>query len=201
MRTEANRLFDEFNRRYWRGRLPTYRVIRRAVILGRCLGLCSNDSRTILLRRELQGELLRLVLLHEMCHIGTGSGHDHGPRFVRKLCRLARLGEPNLLKDIERYDGTAVNRTIAKLAAAGKLASDIPFRSAVSDDIEAVASALPFLRTWSKVRGWLADKYHLSPSQFDRAAPWAEREWRRVSGEYRSIRHDNKRFRAVEKGG
>ena len=30
MRTEASRLFDEFNRRYWRGRLPRFRVIRQA---------------------------------------------------------------------------------------------------------------------------------------------------------------------------
>ena len=64
-RSEASRLFDELNRRYWRGRLPRYRVIRRA-LLPRFLGTCSDKTQTILVDSSLAGEMLRLTLLHEM---------------------------------------------------------------------------------------------------------------------------------------
>ena len=67
-------MFDDLNRRYWRGRLPRYHVIRRAALKGGRLGVCRDEIRTILLRADLQGEELRLTLLHEMCHIGTGKG-------------------------------------------------------------------------------------------------------------------------------
>jgi hypothetical protein len=81
MNTLANRLFDELNRKYWRGRLPRYRVIERASLRANCLGQCDNARRTILLAPHPSPEALRLTLLHEMCHIGTGPGYDHGPRF------------------------------------------------------------------------------------------------------------------------
>ena len=90
---EAQRLFDELNKRYWRGRLPRYRVIRRAALGDRAMGLCNNKTRTILLLQSLDGEKLRLTLLHEMCHIGKASEYPHGPQFLKKLHRLARLGE------------------------------------------------------------------------------------------------------------
>jgi hypothetical protein len=108
---QPSALFDELNKRYWRGRLPKYRVIRRAVLRGDVLGQCDNRRRTILLRSDVTEEQLRLTLLHEMCHIGTGRGYDHGPSFLRKLHRLVRLGETGLLaEDIEHYDGTEVER-------------------------------------------------------------------------------------------
>src|SRR5207245_227092 len=72
-RSEASHLFDELNRRYWSGRLPWYRVIRRA-LPPRFLGTCPDETRTILVDSSLAGETLRLTLLHEMCHIGTGRG-------------------------------------------------------------------------------------------------------------------------------
>jgi len=58
-------------------------------------------------RADLEGEELRLTMLHEMCHIGSGAGWVHGPLFRRKVRRLVRLGVPGLVEDIERYDGTA----------------------------------------------------------------------------------------------
>lgn len=59
-------------------------------------GECRDSTRTISLRRDLAGDALRLTLLHEMCHIGQGDGSAHGPRFLRKLHRLVRLGESKL---------------------------------------------------------------------------------------------------------
>ncbi len=197
MRTEANRVFDEFNRRYWRGRLPKYRVIRRAQVLGRALGRCYNLTQTILLRKDLSDEDVRLTLLHEMCHIGPDvRGDVHGPRFRRKLHRLVRLGEPKMLEDIERYDGTATEREIARLKAEGKLGGpEIPWRSDVWSHLDAFALERPFLR-WATVRRVLAGEYRMTPAHFQRRAPWAEREWRQLSGDYRAIRRGDKAFRA-----
>ncbi len=186
-KTEVSQMFDEFNRKYWRGRLSRYRVIRRATLSDNDLGQCRNKTRTILLRRDLDGELLRQTLLHEMCHIGPDSGYDHGPRFLRKLHRLARLGEPKLLEDIEQYDGTAIRREIDRLKAEGKLGgSEIPWRSDVWSHLDAFALERPLLR-WATVRRVLAAEYRMTPAQFQRRAPWAEREWRQLSGTYRSI--------------
>ena len=88
MKTKANLLFDELNRRYWRGRLPYYRVIRRDLAKKEIRGKCNNESQTILLEKTLEDDEIRATLLHEMCHIGNGPGYDHGPRFLRKLRRL-----------------------------------------------------------------------------------------------------------------
>ena len=194
---EAQRLFDELNERYWHGRLPRHRVIRRAALRGRALGIHNNKSRTILLLQSLDGEKLRLTLLHEMCHIGTGGGYSHGPRFLRKLHRLARLGEPKLLKDIEQYDGTAVEKRIAAARAAGTLGSEITFGEAVRGDLEGLAFVPGSLPRWPKVRRWLAEQYRLAPSQVDRLAPWAEREWRRLS---REQRQDERAEKALREG-
>ncbi len=89
MRTHASQLFDELNRKYWRGRLPRYRVIQRATLHG-LQGRCNNARRTILLAPHPSPEPLRLTLLHEMCHIGTPY---HGRRFQANLERLACQGE------------------------------------------------------------------------------------------------------------
>lgn len=195
MRTEASRLFDEFNRKYWRNRLPKYRVIRRATLRGECLGICSNQTKTILLRRDLAGEDLRLTLLHEMCHIGTDSWCGHGPRFLRKVHRLRRLGEPRLLDDIERYDGTKSEREIEALRAQGKLDDEpIPFRVLVHDDLKAAALE-QYRRPWKTIRRLLANQYEMSPAQFQKFAPWAERKWREASQQYRRIEHGKRAFR------
>jgi hypothetical protein len=181
--TESSRLFDEFNRRYWRGRLPRYRVIRWR-FKNELLGRCDNKRRTILLRSDLRGETLRLTLLHEMCHIGKGRGYDHGPVFLRKAHRLVKLGESKLIEDIEQYDGTAVSRYIEKCRSEGRTIPEIPFRQAVIDDLDSLAQT-EYQRRWPKVVSWLAKQYRMSPSKFRRVAPWAEREWRQASKIYR----------------
>lgn len=201
MRTEASRLFDEFNRRYFRACLPRYRVIRRTVLRGNVLGVQRDKTRTILLRRDLTGENLQLTLLHEMCHIGTGSGYSHGPRFQKKMRRLIRLGAPSkLLKDVECYDGTEDARRIAAAQAAGTLKGEMPFRDAIKSDLEGLAIVRAGYR-WPKVRRFLSEQYKIAPSDIDRYAPWAQRDWRRLSAEYRSIeRQQKKRLKAIAEG-
>ncbi len=171
MRTETRRLFDEFNKKYWHNRLPRYRVIRRTNIADNYLGLCNDRTKTILLKKDLVGEGLRLTLLHEMCHIGTGSSYQHGPRFLRKLRRLVRLGEKKLIEeDIERYDGTADARYIEELRSQGRLGPKISWRERVWDDLGSLASESPRLRCQTVCRV-LANLFHMTPAKFQRAAP------------------------------
>lgn len=193
----ANRLFDELNRKYWRGRLPRYRVIERASLRANCRGQCNNARRTILLAPHPSPEALRLTLLHEMCHIGTGAGYDHGQRFLRKLRRLVRLGEAALVEeDIEHYDGTVVKRAIEGARAAGHLGPEIPFRDALRSDIESLALDNELRVRWPRVARFLAEQYHMTVSQMRRAAPWAERVWREHMAFARMERRLREQFEA-----
>lgn len=82
----------------------------RRQLYERYLGLCDNKRNTISLQKDLSPEDLRLTLLHEMYHIDNGPGYQHGPRFLRKVRRLVKLGESKMIEDLERYDGTAAAR-------------------------------------------------------------------------------------------
>ena len=194
MKTKVSVLFDELNRRYWRGRLPKYRVIRRN-LSGKLLGRCDNERRTILLDNNQIDEDLRLTLLHEMCHIGRTPGWEHGPTFRRKVNRLVRLGESKLIEDVERYDGTAVVRYLATLKHP---IPEISFRQAVMDDIESLAMTY-YRRQWPRVLTFLAHQYRMTPARFRRLAPWAERTWRKSAAEYR--REETLRRKFFKKNG
>ena len=194
-RSEASRLFDELNRRYWRGRLPRYRVIRRA-LLPRFLGTCSDETQTILVDSSLAGEMLRLTLLHEMCHIGTDKGYSHGPVFLRKLRRIERLGEPKLLSEVEQYDGTDAARRIAAARAAGTLGGEMSFREAVWSDLDGLAFSGRALPRWRTVRRRLSETYGVAPSDVDRLG--ARKEWLRLCRYARAIRRAQKLMRHRE---
>ncbi len=105
--------------------------------------------------------MLRLTLLHEMCHIGTGRGYSHGPRFLKKMRRLVRLGAPKLLEDVERYDGTRDARAIEAARAQGTLGPAITFRDMVMADLDS-ASAEHYARSWPTIRRALAEQYRMS---------------------------------------
>lgn len=180
MKTKASLLFDELNRRYWRGRLPKYRVIRRDLSRDELDGYCDDNRRTIVLHKDLADEDLRRTLLHEVCHIG--SGPKHGPRFQRKLDRLIKLGESKLLGDVECYDGTAFTRYAANLPHP---VNKISFRQAVISEIDSFAID-QYRRRWPRVLRYFARKYEMTPAQFQRKAPWAERVWRESAADYRS---------------
>jgi hypothetical protein len=170
-----NWLFDAYNRQYWGGRLPKYRVIRRAAL--KKLGVCRDATRTILIRRPQSSDAEALTLLHEMCHIGPERGFMHGPIFQRKVRRLVRLGAPPaLLQDLEQYDGTFVTRWLESQEAARQPVDEIPFRDAVQSDLEELAERRV---RWATVRRTLVHAYQTTPAEFDRRAPWAEAEWRR----------------------
>ncbi len=85
--SELTEMFDGFNREYFGGRLPRYRVRLAALTAEGILGHCDGRRRLIRLRRGLEGDGIRGALLHEMCHVGVSG---HGPRFMRRLHRIAR---------------------------------------------------------------------------------------------------------------
>ena len=197
MKTYASQLFDELTRKYWRGRLPRYRVIERASLPADRLGQCDNARRTILLASHPSPEALRLTLLHEMCHIGTGPGSDHGPRFLRKLRRLVQLGEIKLVEeDIERYDGTTVKRFLEARRAAGEtVGEEIPFCAVIRSALDSMALSVP-TRRWVTIERFLAKQYEVTPAQLQRACPWAKQEWRRLSAQTREVIRFRQAFEA-----
>ena len=91
-----------------------------------------------------------------------------------------------LLDDLEHYDGTAFDRV-----ARDRGIPDIPLRTAVESDLDSLAMDRPRLR-WKTVRRLLAEEYQVTPAVFQRCAPWAQKEWRRLSKEIRDIAHAKK---------
>ena len=80
--SDLTEMFKRFNRAYFAGRKPRYRVLRRQL---RSDGYSDATRRLILIRRGLDGDELAAILLHEMCHIGCPG---HGPRFRDRVRRL-----------------------------------------------------------------------------------------------------------------
>jgi SprT-like family len=104
-------LFHRYNRRYFGGKLPSYRIEVSDRWAG---GRCEFRSRTIYLHPP--DSTTRGVLLHEMCHAAVGRA-GHGPRFLAKLRRLKLAGAP-----VEDYDVTASigsNEILGMAGAAG----------------------------------------------------------------------------------
>ncbi len=107
------KLYNEFNRQFFGGRLPRYRVTVTTSTLS--AGMCLSDRRLIQLQRGLDPKTLRRFLLHEMCHIGTPY---HGRRFQEKLLRLAAQGEVWAKEEADKYKyrkAPSWNHEMAKL--------------------------------------------------------------------------------------
>jgi hypothetical protein len=111
--TEANRLFAEFNDRFFGSRLPRYRVVFTPRMRGFHLGECLRERRLIRFRHELTGEALRHWLLHEMIHHFTSG---HGRAFQAHLARLVKQGEAWAADEIAMYQNAATwNQEMANL--------------------------------------------------------------------------------------
>jgi len=78
------RLFDQYNRRFFGGRLPPYTVVISDRFTG---GRCDRSHKTIFLNpRSASGKLL----LHEMAHAATND--RHGKNWQSEMQRLITLG-------------------------------------------------------------------------------------------------------------
>jgi hypothetical protein len=108
-RTADERMYDELNEQFFRGRLPKFHVRRekknafkqKDSILYFAVGACVRSRRTIFLGKELRGANLRQVLLHEMCHVQGDL--RHGRSFRAQLRSLQRQGENWAADEIEFY--------------------------------------------------------------------------------------------------
>jgi len=84
------RLFERYNRKHWRGRLPHYRIVPTAL---ECLGQCHHRKRIIEIdpNRHESDRRVRATLLHEMAH-AAAPGRGQGLEFFAEMERLLRRG-------------------------------------------------------------------------------------------------------------
>jgi hypothetical protein len=105
--------FDEYNRVYFDGRLPRYRVqIVDRIIRG-------FDARRIKRRQRLiqirwgSPEDMAGILLHEMAHAATNN--EHAKRFQDGMRRLRAAGAPLAQSDLQEPEGpTRLTRTFIR---------------------------------------------------------------------------------------
>src|SRR5579875_1438992 len=91
--TELERIFAEFNNKYFSGRIShKYRVY-----------LCSDGEEKIYIRSGMSKKATLWTLVHEMAHakITNSVGEVHGRIFVRELRRLRKLGAPLSPLDVD----------------------------------------------------------------------------------------------------
>src|SRR5947208_912695 len=106
--TSGHELFDAYNKKYFRSRLPTYQVRfvpfdgTQENWLG-VYGYCDREGHTIFIREPLPSPIIKdRILLHEMCHIQGGTHFSR--RFRSELRRLAAAGEKWADKEADEYD-------------------------------------------------------------------------------------------------
>jgi hypothetical protein len=87
----VERLFERYNRIYWRGKLSGYRVVLADLSKESAWGLCEWRKKIIKINphRESDREV-RATLLHEMAHAASRSGHT--VPFFAQLERLIKRG-------------------------------------------------------------------------------------------------------------
>lgn len=116
---ELRALFDEFNGRYFDGRLPPC-AIRTGVKLrarDHVAGWCHATKPIIMIRRVLSKADSIGTLLHEMVHAAVGPSQGHNKRWALEMVRIQELGasftgddlDLKMMLDIGAYDGP-VNR-------------------------------------------------------------------------------------------
>ena len=87
--------YAEFNRKYFRNRLPHDMVVRFAADEG-CGTTYVQYGRPlyIILNKRLawHNMLADMTLLHEMVHVEHPEWRGHGPRFHKRMLQLAKAG-------------------------------------------------------------------------------------------------------------
>jgi hypothetical protein len=88
-----HKLFEDFNVKYFGGRLPPYKIVRNAIVGARC----ERRQRRIIFGHDVSSTDIPAILIHEMTHAATTD--RHGRTFNRKLNELKKLGAPTLKSD------------------------------------------------------------------------------------------------------
>ncbi len=158
-------LYREFNQQFWNGRLPEYRVMFHS-LSGNVPGECLTDRRLIRIDPSLKSkpDALRRVFLHEMCHVGTGTGH--GKKFQAALMRLAKQGEDWAKAEAEQVQGRpSWNDQMRHL------------KYDLIDIATLSAGRYPPFRQVAKILAFL---YGQTPASFLRAVPWLKASWQKA---------------------
>src|SRR5262245_16574978 len=177
-RNPNEELFDNLNRTYFRGRLPSFTVIRAEFSSDgtpgtiSSVGKCDLRKRSITLVKDLRGPSLRQVLLHEMCHIETlaRGAYDHGKSFRSRLRFLLRRGEDWARYEIEYYKLAEREFYLQK-----QIKTKI-FRKIVDrmDDM-----TTDYVNDgWLRIRRLLSYEFGVNPGAFSARFPWARDYWR-----------------------
>jgi hypothetical protein len=162
-------MFDRFNRDYFGGRKPRYRVLRYP--LRRTRGCCDTKRRRILIAQWLEGNMLTASLLHEMCHIGCPG---HGRLFQDRIRRLLPLVSPSIASLLEVLEVKLPER------------AQLTLRDWISARLRSIAAGRP-AAPWRGVRRVLINMELQSPCteperrRQERRLAWARREWAKIS--------------------
>lgn len=164
-----SQLYAELNTRFFGGRLPRFRVTHCAsprLLLKGFEGECLDSRRLIRLRRGLEPNRVRQVLLHEMCHIGAPPGH--GPRFQANLLQLVAQGETWAAEELERVRHA---HRWNELVAQARL------------ELDELASISP-RPSFRRVVRWLAEEtFFRRPPEVLQVAPWLRQAWEKACRE------------------
>jgi GNAT superfamily N-acetyltransferase len=162
-------MFDRFNRDYFGGRKPRYRVLRYP--LRRTRGCCDTKRRRILIAQWLEGNMLTATLLHEMCHIGCPA---HGRLFQDRIRRLLPLVSPSIASLLEVLEVKLPER------------AQLTLRDWISARLRSIAAVRPAAQ-WRGVRRVLIEMELQSPCteperrRQERRLALARREWAKIS--------------------
>jgi hypothetical protein len=125
---QCQELFDTYNQRYFGGRLPPYRIVLSNLNDdGTCRtdGECRKETLEIHLRTGLQVSDVPLVLLHEMAHAASSSGH--GKEWEAEMLRLAELAVPTR-EEWNAYQGPTIGtKDIMAEAYDGGAGTEVPW--------------------------------------------------------------------------
>ena len=176
-------LFDQYNNRYWRGRLPRYKVLVTDRYTG---GRCEKRQRMIYINPSTPAVVSR-TLLHEMAHAAV-RGNGHNKVWLNEVKRIVRLGAP-LKQELAGYASkNAINReqVLGEFYDAGCEADDtFTWRQ--------LRRSLGYEYGYVDKEGRAADKY---------AAQFLEqlrREWLRGRAQRRRFQKATERFSTVNR--
>ena len=111
-------LYQRYNRRYWNGELPPYKIeIRRC---RRCSGFTLHRSFMIAINvaGHVNDDEVRLTLLHEMVHVAALDSPAHSLDFWQEVDRLLGKGAPpELVRPVSRRLRTILRTHASSLEA------------------------------------------------------------------------------------
>ena len=201
------RLFERYNRIYWRGKLSGYRVVMVDLSANHAIGYCNRREKRIEIDidQHTSDHEVRATLLHEMAHAAAREP-GHSVRFFYQMERLIRLGAPvtvsspeagqaRILQDIvpKRFPMLRAkmqrveNRRQRKIlkASKGQTFSTVTDDMIVGDFKDAALEG-----TWRQALIFLGRRYGLTDDIGRPVNEWARRIVRRAERVFRQARRD-----------